>query len=94
MTWTPKEDKVVASWREFGHRFTIVALAKPDAKGRRFRLYDNGEPAYGGQWHHTVRSARARADYVLQGSYEGRIAWLEMRVNYLERLLRDTGGEA
>ncbi len=69
---------------EFGHRFQVFALAKPDAKGRGFRLYDNGHPALGGQWHYTLENAQERAEYVTKGSYSQRIGYLEQRVQVLE----------
>ena len=69
---------------EFGHVFSVVKLDKPGPKGRMFRLFDNGQPALGGQWHYTVANAIARAEYVLQGSYSRRIAYLEQRVQVLE----------
>ena len=72
---------------EFGHTFLVEHLDKPDAKGRRFRLYDNGCPALGGQWHYTLDNAIARAKYILQGDYSRRIAYLEQRVQNLERQL-------
>jgi hypothetical protein len=82
--------KTIESWQEYGHKFRITD--ESDRQGRKFRLYDNGSPAYGGQWHHTIRSAKARADYILLGSYSGRISWLEMRVNCLERKLYEAEG--
>ncbi len=69
---------------EFGHVFSVVKLDEPGPKGRMFRLFDNGQPALGGQWHYTVANAIARAEYVLQGSYSRRIAYLEQRVQVLE----------
>lgn len=75
---------------EFGHVFRIEKLATPKQIGatlRHFRLFDNGEPASGGQWHETQESAEHRADYVLQVSYIKRIEWLEHQVNTLTREL-------
>lgn len=76
-------------WRheEFGHKFRVMELPLLDSKGRKYRLYDNGSPALGGQWHYTIDNAKARARYVLQGSYSRRIAYLELRVQNLERKL-------
>lgn len=76
---------------EFGHTFRVVKLTRPGPKGRMFRLYDNGRPALGGQWHYNRMSAIARAKYVLQGSYSRRIAYLEQRVQVLERELYHDG---
>jgi hypothetical protein len=81
---------VIKKWTVFGHTFTIEALATPVLKGattRHYRLYDNGVPATGMQWHARLEDAIARADYILQCSYVDRIAWLEQRVNALEHEL-------
>lgn len=72
---------------EFGHTFVVERLDHPDTKGRCFRLYDNGQPALGGQWHYTIDNAKARARYIVQGDYSRRIAFLEQRVQNLERML-------
>ena len=77
----------VWSHTEFGHVFRVVELNRPGPKGRMFRLYDNGYPALGGQWHYTLDTAIARAKYVVQGDYSRRIAFLEQRVQVLEREL-------
>lgn len=69
---------------EFGHRFEVFQFDPPDSKGRRFRLHDNGSPSLGGQWHYTLENAKARAEYVLLGSYSQRIGYLEQRVQKLE----------
>lgn len=76
---------VVEEWSEFGHHFKITN-EKTIRSGmtRNFRLYDNGRPALGGQWHFTVEGAKSRAGFLLQSSYSDRIAWLERRVNELE----------
>jgi len=75
---------IVWSHEEFGHKFHVERLTTPDAKGRGFRLYDNGHPAAGGQWHHTLESAVARAEYVTKCEYGDRIRYLEERVQILE----------
>ncbi|KKL85632.1 hypothetical protein LCGC14_1952720 [marine sediment metagenome] len=72
---------------EFGHVFRVEKLLVPDSKGRKYRLYDNNQPALGGQWHYTIDNAIARAKYVVQGEYSRRIAYLEQRVQVLEREL-------
>lgn len=72
---------------EFGHTFVVENFTPPDSKGRAFRLYDNGTPALGGQWHYTLHNAIARASYIVQGEYSRRIAYLEQRVQVLEREL-------
>ncbi len=76
---------------EFGHHFAVELLPVPDAKGRQYRLYDHGQPALGGQWHYTLDNAQARARFVLQGSYSSRIAYLEQRVQNLERQIHHVG---
>lgn len=76
--------KVVWERVEFGHAFAVVELDTPDSKGRTLRLYDNGQPALGGQWHYTLENAKERAEYVLRGSYSQRIGYLEQRVQKLE----------
>lgn len=75
---------VVWERTEFGHDFLVFELDVPDSKGRKFHLWDNGSPAIGGQWHHTLKNAQARAKYVLRGSYVQRIEYLERRVQVLE----------
>ncbi len=72
---------------EFGHCFEVFELEVPDSKGRKFRLWDNGKPAFGGQWHHTLENAKKRAEYLLQGSYSQRIGYLQQRVQVLEAKL-------
>jgi hypothetical protein len=81
---------IVESWTEFGHQFEIEKLVRPRQIGasmRFYRLYDNGEPAYGNQWHACLSYAKAHASYILQQDYVTRITWLEQRVNNLEREL-------
>lgn len=77
-------DRVLWDHTEFGHVFEVRALSQSDRKGRGFRLYDNGSPALGGQWHYTLQNAIERARYILQDSYFNRIAHLEQRVQVLE----------
>jgi hypothetical protein len=83
---------VVKEWTEFGHHFQVELLAEPKQVGaglRTHRLWDNGSPASGGQWHYDLDGAVARAEYVLQCEYGARIHWLEQRVNVLERELHE-----
>jgi hypothetical protein len=78
---------VVHSWREFGHHFQIEKLLEPKLVGageRYYRLWDNGYPATGGQWHYTFENAVDRAEYCLDGEYINRISYLEQRVQTLE----------
>ena len=75
--------------KEFGHVFSVIELDEPGPKGRMFRLFDNGHPAIGGQWHYTITNAIARAKYLLQGSYVSRIEYLEQRVQVLESKLAE-----
>lgn len=78
---------IIKRWTEFGHTFEIEKLPEPILKGagyRHYRLYDNGYPANGGQWHYSVEDAEARAEYVLLCEYASRIRWLEERVNTLQ----------
>jgi len=85
---------IVEEWTEFGHHFQIERLAEPQRKGagdRWYRLYDNGYPATGGQWHYTKENARSRADYLLHCSYADRISYLERRVAYLEGQIYKAG---
>jgi hypothetical protein len=71
--------------REYGHHFQVWKLPSPGpSKGRRYHLWDNGEPAYGGQWHYDLESAIERAKFCLECSYNGRIRFLEQRVQKLE----------
>jgi hypothetical protein len=69
---------------EFGHHFEVFEVDEPGPKGRRLRLYDNGSPAYGGQWHYTLENAKERAEYLTMCSYVDRIEYLEQRVQALE----------
>lgn len=81
---------IVADWTEFGHHFQIEKLLEPKLVGagmRTHRLWDNGYPATGGQWHYDEEGARERANYNLCCDYGGRIRWLENRVNVLSRRL-------
>lgn len=83
--------EIVKDWTEFGHHFQVKELLTPIQRGagmRTHRLWDNGYPASGGQWHYDLAGALRRADYVLQDGYSNRIAWLEMRVAELEHELR------
>lgn len=78
---------IVNSWVEFGHHFQVEAIDPPKLVGagdRHFRLWDNGQPAIGGQWHYTFEGAMERAEYLLHGDYVGRISYLEQRVQTLE----------
>lgn len=80
--------KVAKQWNEFGHNFIIEELPEPRLVGagyRTHRLWDNGRPAYGGQWHYDVEGAESRAHYVLLCDYNSRIAFLENEVNVLRR---------
>lgn len=81
---------IVADWTEFGHRFQIEKLLEPKLVGaglRTHRLWDNGHPATGGQWHYDEEGARDRASYLLLCEYSDRIRWLENRVGVLSRRL-------
>ncbi len=81
---------IVKEWIEFGHYFQIESLSEPIIKGaseRHYRLWDNGKPATGGQWHYSIDNAVARAKYVLLCDYSDRIAYLETRVQNLERAI-------
>lgn len=81
---------IVKQWTEFGHTFIIERLAEPRQQGaslRHYRLWDNGHPAAGGQWHAELESAEARAQYLLCYGYVKRIEWLEQRVGALENQL-------
>lgn len=85
---TKIEGPIVRDWKEFGHHFQIEKLLVPRRVGagdRHYRLWLNGHPADGGQWCYDLEGALNRADYVLQSSYAGRIAWLEAHVNNLTR---------
>lgn len=83
---------IVMDWTEDGHRFQIERLPQPiriGAGDRHFRLWEDGHPASGGQWHYSLSSAVNRAEYVLLGGYHHRINWLELKVSTLERDLAD-----
>lgn len=79
---------IVMEWHDFGHHFQIEKLPVPRRVGagdRPYRLWDNYQPAPGGQWHYSLRSAVDRAEYVLLSYKSHRIAWLEGKVNELQR---------
>lgn len=83
---------VVAQWWEADHHFLIEQLDVPVLKGaqvRTHRLYCDGEPASGGQWHHSEESARWRAGFIAQCTWSARVRYLENRVVELERELRE-----
>ncbi len=69
---------------EFDHIFVVYELATLDKKGRKFHLWNDNQPALGGQWHYTLENAQARAEYILNYSYVSRIEFLEQRVQNLE----------
>lgn len=87
---TPRPSgEICADWTEFGHRFQIEIIDPPirvGAGNRTHRLWDNGEPAYGGQWHYSQAGAERRAAVILASDYSRRIAYLECQVSTLERL--------
>lgn len=90
MTQLAPTGEIVADWKEFGHHFQIEALDPPRRVGaseRTHRLWDNGEPSFGGQWAWSEDCARRRAAYLVQGSYLQRIKFLELQVGSLERQL-------
>jgi len=81
------EGPIVHSWIEFGYHFQIEKLLEPKLVGaglRYYRLWDNGSPSTGGQWHYDFEGAMERAEYLLHCTYEGRIRYLEQRVQVLE----------
>lgn len=81
------EGAIVHSWIEFGYHFQIEELLEPKLVGaglRYYRLWHNGYPSSGGQWHYDFEGAMERAGYILQGSYVDRISYLEQRVQVLE----------
>lgn len=84
------EGTIVEEIIEFGHHFQIEKLLKPRRVGagdRLFRLWDNGHPSTGGQWHYDLEGARREARYRMESSYIGRVEYLEMAVHTLERQL-------
>lgn len=85
---TPPTGKIVHGHIEEGHIFDVEELPAPVRKGasvRRFRLFHNGQPAFGGQWHSTLESAKKRIEYILLGDHVSRIRWLQNRIVDLER---------
>lgn len=88
--------EIVESWTEFGHTFEIEKLAQPVRRGvtlRHYRLWENGQPALGGQWHCSIESARTRAKYVTRSSYISRVEFLELCLNKLQTQLYETRKE-
>lgn len=76
-------EPVVIAWEQDGHSFRIERLEEPVQRGatlRTHRLYCDGEPALGGQWHTSVESAQERASYICQSTLYSRIRWLENRL--------------
>jgi hypothetical protein len=87
---TKPEGPIVEEMIEFGHRFQIEKLNVPRRVGagdRLYRLWENGHPATGGQWHYDIEGARRRAKYCIQGSYVSRISYLEDALRGLEKQL-------
>jgi hypothetical protein len=85
--------RTVREWTESGRSFRIEKLAVPKLVGaseRHFRLYDDGVPATGGQYHCTEEDALRRAAYVLETDYVKRISFLENQVNMLQTQLQQS----
>lgn len=85
--------KLLYRWKQDDQVFELFwephGLKPGNRKGRSLRLYHNGEPALGGQWHHNVRSAFRRSDYVAAAFKRQEIKWLEDEVRRLQRLLAE-----
>lgn len=84
--------EVLEERHEEGHHFQIELLPEPRLVGaglRTHRLWDNGQPALGGQWHYDIESARFRADYIVLCDTSARIALLEARRGALEGRAED-----
>jgi len=84
------EGRTVLAWRVAGYRFRIVKLRvkrRVGAGDRRYRLYCDGVPALGGQWHYTLEEALARAEYLTICRYSTRIQYLEQQVSTLRNQL-------
>lgn len=80
MTIRKQTGSIIESWEDGGHRFQIEQLECPRVIGsheRNYRLWMNGEPATGAQWHATIDRAKARAEYIAQGTLLGRLQHLE-----------------
>lgn len=80
---------IIHEFSENGHHFQVELLTEPNITGRGnkrpYRLWHNGTPALGGQWHYTIDGALRRAQYVMQGHYAEKIACLERQVVECER---------
>lgn len=72
--------EIIQSWDDSGHRFQIERLKEPIKIGaaiRNYRLWQDGRPATGGQWHETIENAKERANYVALGTVHQRLRHLE-----------------
>lgn len=79
--------RIVFDRKEWGIHHQIEELQFPLLRGaglRRYRLWENGNPAIGNQYHYDLESAVASAQYLLEFTYNRRIEWLELRVSQLE----------
>lgn len=79
--------KIVWEHKEFGNHFLVELLDVPVERGaglRTHRLWHNGGPCTGGQYHYDLDGAIQWATYRLKGDYVERIRWLEHKVHKLE----------
>lgn len=86
--------KIVEEFSNAGHYFQIEELDPPILKGatmRTHRLWIDGDPARGAQYHHSLEFARKEAEYRALSTHISRIAWLESRVRSLEAALARAG---
>lgn len=82
---------VVEEWEEGGHKWAIVTIEprQVGAAVRHYRLMQDGEPSFGGQYHGSIDQARERAKYVAQGSMDQQITYLWGLVDeYRRRIAR------
>lgn len=72
---------------ELGHTAQVEELVVPILRGaglRTHRLWLDGKPAAGRQWHYCFEDAVEDSEYLFKYGYIERIRWLENRVGRLE----------
>ncbi len=84
--------EIVDEWSTPNYYFQLERLPEPRRVGagdRYFRLWLNGEPCSGGQWHYTEEGARRHAAYVCESTSYGKITRLRGENALLEARLRE-----
>jgi hypothetical protein len=83
---------LIKEWEEGGYLWQIMQIPerRVGASMRGFRLFCNGEPAQGGQWHASIKDAEERAHYCAEGSMHAQITYLWSLINdYRQQKIED-----